>query len=58
VPVIYETSDNKALRIKLKTDLTESSNDLVLNNALSSSLFNRKGEIEYIKVFIDKGYLK
>jgi hypothetical protein len=58
VPVLYVLAEKKGLKIKQYQGLEESAEAFELSDSLSQSVFQRKAEIQWIKVFINPNKLK
>lgn len=57
VPIVYSMGSENSIEVFYKEG-SESIDGLTLTTEISSKLFERTGEIESIKVFIEKSYLK
>lgn len=58
VPVVYVLSEKEGLKIKRNDGLERSTEENKLTDSESQSVFQRKGEIEWIQVFINPNKLR
>jgi hypothetical protein len=58
VPVIYKKSDSSKTEVHFANGAKETFDANTLNAGISSKIFNRTGEIDVIKVYINKSNLR
>jgi hypothetical protein len=58
VPVIYTVSDKNQIELTLTNHSTQTVNGLEVPLDMSKSVFKRKGEVDHIRVFVDRSILK